>query len=102
MLRLNLVAKLFSVYYNLCMTKRDKLINRLLLLPRDFTWDELAKVLSGLGYKQVSAGKTGGSRVRFVHPSHPPVILHKPHPKPILKRYQLENIIDLLRQEKLI
>lgn len=84
------------------MTKRDKLIERLLSKPKDFTWDELAKVLNGLGYKQVSAGKTGGSRVRFVHPSYPPVILHRPHPKPILKRYMLENIIDLLKQEKLI
>jgi len=84
------------------MTKRDKLIEKLLSKPKAFTWDELTRVLNGLGYKLVTAGKTGGSRARFVHPSYPPVILHKPHPTKILKRYQLENIIDLLRQEKLI
>jgi hypothetical protein len=84
------------------MTKRDKLIERLLSQPKDFTWAELAKVLNGLGYKEISGGKTGGSRARFIHSSSPPIILHKPHPKPVLKRYQLENIIALLRQEKLI
>lgn len=84
------------------MTKHHKLTARLLSSPKDFTWDELAKILSGLGYKQISAGKIGGSRVRFIHLSYPPIILHKSHPKLILKRYQLENIIDLLKQEKLI
>lgn len=84
------------------MTKHAKLTAKLLSKPRDFTWDELAKVLNSFGYKQVSVGKTGGSRARFVHSDYPPIILHKPHPKPILKRYQLEAIIALLKQEKLI
>ncbi|MCC2667326.1 MAG: hexulose-6-phosphate synthase [Gammaproteobacteria bacterium] len=84
------------------MTKQKKLTERLLLKPKDFTWNELEKVLASFGYKQISGGKTGGSRVRFIHPDYPPVILHKPHPKRILKRYQLEGIIDLLKQEKLL
>jgi hypothetical protein len=84
------------------MTKREKLLDRFLTKPKDFTWDELAKVLSIFGYKQTSAGKTGGSRVRFISSNYPPIILHRPHPKPILKRYQLEEIINLLREEKLI
>ncbi|MES2218026.1 MAG: type II toxin-antitoxin system HicA family toxin [Pseudomonadota bacterium] len=50
----------------------------------------------------MSGGKTGGSRVRFIHPSYPPIILHKPHPRPILKRYQLEDIVNMLKAEKLI
>lgn len=84
------------------MAKREKLIDRLLSKPTDFTWTELTKILNGFDYKQVSAGKTGGSRMRFVHPEYPPIILHKPHPKLILKRYQLEDIINLLRQENLL
>jgi len=59
-------------------------------------------MLNGFGYKQTSGGKTGGSRARFTHPDYPPALLHKPHPKLILKRYQLEEIINLLKQEKLI
>jgi hypothetical protein len=84
------------------MTKREKLLDRLLTKPRDFTWNELAKVLNGFGYKQISLGKTGGSRARFISPDHPPIILHKPHSKPTLKRYQLEEIINLLSQEDLL
>lgn len=84
------------------MTKREKILDRFLTKPRDFTWNELVNVLNSFGYKQISAGKTGGSRVRFVNPSYPPIILHKPHPNPILKSYQLEDILNLLRQEKLI
>lgn len=84
------------------MTKREKLLDRFLTKPRDFTWDELMKTLNGFGYKQISVGKTGGSRVRFVSPDYPPIILHKPHPKLVLKRYQIEEIIHLLKQEKLL
>ncbi|EKE01094.1 MAG: hypothetical protein ACD_21C00221G0002 [uncultured bacterium] len=84
------------------MTKREKLLDRFLTKPRDFTWDELSKVLSGFGYRQISAGKTGGSRARFIHLHYPAIILHKPHPKPILKRYQLEAIISLLTQEGIL
>lgn len=84
------------------MTKREKLLDRLLTKPKDFTWGELSKVLGSFGYQQISAGKTGGSRARFVHHHYPPIILHKPHPKPVLKRYQLEEIINLLQEEKLL
>ena len=84
------------------MTKRDKLKERLLTKPRDFTWDELMRLLTGYGYEQISGGKTGGSRVRFVHEKYSPIILHKPHPKPLIKRYLLDMVIDLLRQEGLL
>lgn len=84
------------------MTKHIKLVQRLCSKPKDFTWNELTRVLNGLGYKQISSGKTGGSRVRFINEFYPPIILHKPHPKPILKRYQLEAIVELLKQEGLI
>lgn len=84
------------------MTKQQKLIDRFLLKPKDFTWDELSKILASFGYKQVSVGKTGGSRVRFIHSEHPPITLHRPHPKPILKRYQLDGVLHLLRQENIL
>ena len=101
-MRLNLVAICGWMYYILSMTKRDKLTSRLLAKPKDFTWGELLKLLNGFGYQQLSGGKTGGSRVRFVHPIYPPISLHRPHPQPVLKRYQLEDIIDVLEQEGLL
>lgn len=84
------------------MAKREKLLDKLLTCPIDFTWDELSTVLKGFGYKQDNVGKTSGSRVRFISTEYPPIMLHKPHPKPILKRYQIRQIIEMLRQEKLI
>lgn len=84
------------------MTKYEKLINRFLSKPKDFTWQELIKLLAGFGYELVSSGKTGGSRARFIHTDYPPIVLHKPHPKMILKRYQIDDITNLLLQEDLL
>ena len=101
-LQLFLVAFVFLMVYYYRVTKCKKLIDRFLSKPKDFTWNELIKVLSSFGYKQIKLGKTSGSRARFIHLNYPPIILHIPHPKPILKRYQLEEIINLLIQEKLL
>lgn len=84
------------------MTKIDKLKERLLNFPKDFTWDELKKVLLSLGYTESNVGKTSGSRVRFVSREHSPVLLHKPHPHPILKSYQLKQVIQHLKKEGLL
>ena len=84
------------------MSRKEKLIQRCVSVPNDFSWQELIKLLSGFGYQLSGAGKTGGSRVRFIHEMLPPIILHKPHPSTVLKRYQIEQVIELLRLEGLI
>lgn len=71
-------------------------------MPVDFTWQELKSLLSGFGYAQVKAGKTGGSRVRFDHQRGFPIILHRPHPARVLKRYQIEQVIQTLKNEGFI
>jgi hypothetical protein len=84
------------------MSKKDKLVKRFLSKPKDITWQELIVMLAGFGYRQQATGKTGGSRARFAHKSLPPIILHKPHPAKILKRYQVEQIIEMLKSEGLL
>lgn len=84
------------------MAKKDKALERLLARPKDFTWAELTRVLKGLGYREDNKGKTSGSRVIFLHSECAPISLHKPHPTPVLKRYQMNNVIELLKQERLI
>jgi len=84
------------------MSKKDKLVKRFLSRPKDFTWQELIAMLAGFGYMQQATGKTGCSRARFAHKSLPPIILHKPHPVKLLKRYQIEQIIDILKNEGLL
>jgi len=60
------------------------------------------RLLTGLGYSEVAAGKTGGSRRRFVHSSAAIIVLHKPHPGTIVKAYILDAVVKVLTQEGLI
>lgn len=79
------------------MSRKEKLLSRLLSLPKDFTWEELAKVLSGFGYEELTGGKTGGSRRRFVDANKNIITLHKPHPANIVKEYALKEVIEHLK-----
>jgi predicted RNA binding protein YcfA (HicA-like mRNA interferase family) len=81
------------------MTRKQKLLKRLLTKPKDFSWDELVTLLLWLGFEEASTGKTGGSRRRFMNKDEIVISLHTPHPGNILKSYQIEQIIDILRQE---
>jgi len=84
------------------MGRRGKLIARFKSRPKDFTWEELVRLLEGLGYAEAKAGKTGGSRRRFLHPTAPVVALHKPHPGDIVKRYVIDDVLRVLTEEGLI
>ena len=84
------------------MSKQEKLRKKFKSKPSDFTWSELKSMLSGMGYELSAGGKTGGSRVKFLHPGRPPIILHKPHPTPVLKRYQVEQLLDFFEKEGVI
>lgn len=82
------------------MSKAEKLIKRFLSKPKDFTYNELETLLRGFGYKEVKMGKTSGSRAAFIHDETKHIIrLHKPHPNPELKRYQLEYLIEELKNK---
>ncbi|MCH4829160.1 type II toxin-antitoxin system HicA family toxin [Flavobacterium columnare] len=78
------------------MSKIEKLIERLKSKPKDFTWEEMLKVLKYHGFQELSNGKTGGSRRKFVNENKQIISLHEPHPQKILKAYQLDSIIDFL------
>ena len=80
------------------MSKKDKLLIRLLARPKDFTYGELKTLLASFGYNEVQGS---GSRVCFANSYHK-IKLHKPHPGNILKAYQLDLIIDELKTKGLI
>ena len=85
------------------MSRKEKILKRLLNLPKDFSFEELKQLLSGLGYVELNLGKTSGSRVAFLNEETKHIIrLHKPHPQNILKRYQLELIIEELTKRGII
>ena len=77
----------------------EKLLERLLRIPKDFTWDELTAVLVNLGYEPLKSGKTGGSRRKFVDQDKNIINLHKPHPENTVKEYALKQVIDQLKEK---
>ncbi|HHX50041.1 MAG TPA: addiction module toxin, HicA family [Clostridia bacterium] len=85
------------------MSKRDKLVEKLLTRPRNFTYDEAKTLLSQFGYKEEKRGHTSGSRTAFVHIKTKHIIsLHKPHSQNTLKMYQIDELIQTLRNQGVI
>ena len=85
------------------MTKKDKLIQRLIQLPKDFTFAELEAILLRLGFEKDDKGKTSGSRVRFYNKEKQlQYLAHKPHPSNIVKEKALKDIVNYLTENKLI
>lgn len=85
------------------MSKKRKTILRLLKVPKDFTWDELEAALVTLGFEAIKNSKTGGSRRKFYHKGVRMVInLLKPHPSNIVKGYAIRQVIEKLKETRLI
>jgi hypothetical protein len=84
------------------MAQIQKLIERLIRFPSDFTWEELIKVLRHFGYTETNTGKTGGSRRKFVGADKHVISLHKPHPGSIMKQYQLKQVVEALSEKGFI
>ncbi len=83
------------------MSKKEKLVKRLLKLPKDFTFDEMESLLSYFGYKLKQGNP--GSGIKFIKAeSNETINFHKPHPNGILKRYILEQVIEKLRKDGLL
>lgn len=84
------------------MGTKEKLRDRFMSLPKDFTFDELEKLLSGFGYTKDNKGKTSGSRIVFKNGDKRPIMLHKPHPGNIVKSYALKQVFEDLKEADLI
>lgn len=81
------------------MSKKEKLLAKLLSRPKDFTFSELETLLEYLGFYSDNVGKTSGSRVRFINDELEIVIkLHKPHHQKTLLPYQIKLIISNLEK----
>ena len=80
------------------MGKKEKLRERFLTLPTDFTFDEMQSLLQGYGYEKSDKGRTSGSRVIFKNGTKRPIMLHKPHPGNIVKDYAMKQVYDDLKE----
>lgn len=84
------------------MSQNDKLIERFKTIPANFTFAELEKLLTSLGYIKYNKGKTSGSRVIFKDQEGHPIMLHKPHPGNIVKQYALRQVLEELQNRQLL
>lgn len=84
------------------MSKKEKLLEKLKSKPKDFTYEELKVLLNYLGFIENNKGKTSGSRVVFLNANDVKIVLHKPHPRNILKPYQIKDVIEVLEKGGLI
>ena len=84
------------------MVTKDKLIERFKKQPKDFTFDELSRLLEIYGFEKSNKGKTSGSRVVFKNEDKKPIMLHKPHPGNIVKGYVLKQVYNYLKELELL
>jgi hypothetical protein len=84
------------------LSQKEKLLERLLRHPKDFTFQEASALLNYFGYKERTGGKTSGSRIAFANDNKDYIRIHKPHPRNILKPYQLNNLINDLTERGFI
>ncbi len=80
------------------MGTKEKLRERFLKMPSDFTFDEMQRLLEGYGYVKSDKGRTSGSRVIFKNGDKRPIMLHKPHPGNIVKVYAIKQVFEDLKE----
>lgn len=85
------------------MGTKDKLIERFRRQPKDFTFDEMKRLFSILGFEMNNKGTTSGSRVEFYHPQRElSYSLHKPHPDGNVKGYVMKQVLEFLEDKNLL
>lgn len=84
------------------MSRLEKEIERLKLRPKDYTYNEAKSLLNKLGFMENNKGRTAGSRVEFIDKEKRKILLHKPHPKNIIKPYKIIEIINQLQEWRMI
>lgn len=85
------------------MSKHEKLLQKITSKPKTYKYFELRTLLVSLGYDKIKKGKTSGSRVAFYNEKTKHIIrLHKPHPGNELKKYQINLVIESLKEQGII
>jgi hypothetical protein len=79
------------------MSRQEKALQRLVSVPKDFTWSELVTLMKSLSY---DLQKAGGSGRKFVlTQTKSTLFIHEPHPAKVLKPYQVRDVIHHLQKD---
>ena len=82
------------------MSKKDKLLKKLMDNSMSMTFEEAESLLHFYGFLVENKGKTSGSRVIFVNKkTNTKILMHKPHPRKELLAYQKKQLKDFLLKE---
>ena len=77
----------------------EKALQRLKIIPKDYTYSEAKYLLGQLGFIERNKGKTSGSRVMFYRVSDgEKILLHKPHPRDIMSVASVHDLVDTLKE----
>lgn len=81
------------------MSKRNKAIERISKVPKDYTYTEAKALMSMLGFIECTKGRTSGSRVSFYREADKKIImLHKPHPGDVMKVGAVKQLVGFLKE----
>ena len=81
------------------MSKKNKLVEKVISLSCDITFEEITSFLKIYGYSLSNKGKTSGSRVVFVDGNGSKIYFHRPHPSNVVKKAYIREMILLLIKE---
>ena len=82
------------------MSTKEKMIERLLSIPADYTYFEFRGLASKLGC--TISQKGSGSRCVLISPNGSRLAFHKPHNYRYFKEYVVKDMISFFRKEGLI
>ena len=81
------------------MSQLQKMRDRLLSKPKDYTFSEARTFLKKIGFEEFNKGKTSGSRIKFFRKSDGCIILlHKPHPGDIMSPGAVNDLVEHLKE----
>lgn len=80
----------------LALTKNDKLLQKFLQKPKDFTWEQYCKIFTMFGFELKSGN---GSRRSFVNEDGDVFYIHEPHPQNVMKPYTIKEAIEFLSEK---
>ena len=81
------------------MSKEEEQIQRLKDVPSDYTYTEAKALAKRLGYEEFNKGRTSGSRVLLYRVADGrKILLHKPHPGDIMRKYAVKDLYETLKR----
>lgn len=82
------------------MGKKEKLIAKITSVPNDLKYEEIKTFLEFLGYKELTKGKSSGSRVMFFRiTDNDKILLHKPHGSNNISKNYIKVLIKHLKEK---